>query len=161
MLESRKGKAISLSLVRPKLRYSCEVWSPSSNELKRRLEMDQRNVARFVTNNHSQESGVTNMLAHLNWETLESRRKRLQLKLLHKMFTCQVAFKLFNYFQIKNCRNLRNSHSKKLMPKFSRVDVVKHSFLYCEILKWNSLSSNLVKQILTFFLLMQRKFVKE
>ena len=60
-----------------------------------------------------------------------SHAGHLQLKLLHKMFTCQVALKLSDYFQINHCRNLRNSHSKELMQKFARVDVVKNSFFYC------------------------------
>ena len=74
--------------------------------------MIQRNAARFAKTNYSQRSSVTDMLGYLNWETQESRRARLQLKLLHKMVTCQVALKLFDYFQINNCRNLRKSHSK-------------------------------------------------
>ena len=143
---SRTKEKLYLSFVRPKLDYSCEVWSPSSKELKRRLEIVQRNAARFDTNNHSQRSSVTDNLAHLNWETLESRRTRLQLKLLHKMFTFQVALKLFDSVQINNCRNLRNSHSKRPMPKFARVDVVKHSLFYCVIPKWNSLPEHLVNQ---------------
>ena len=108
--------------------------------------MAQRNAARFVTNNHSQRSSVTDMLAHLNWETLESRRTRFQLKLLHKMFTCQVALTLFDYFQINNCRNLRNSHSKRPMLKFALADVVKHSLFYYVIPKWNSLPEHVVNQ---------------
>ena len=95
-----KGKTISLFLVLPKLEYSSEVWSPSSKELKQRLEMVQGNAAGFATNSYSQRSSVTDMLGHLKWETLESRRTRRQLKLLHKMFTCQVALKPFDYFQI-------------------------------------------------------------
>ena len=85
-------------------------------------------------------------LGCLNWKTLESRRTCLQLKLLHKMFTCQGAFKLSDYFQINHCRNLRNSHSKKLMQKFARVDVVKNSFFYCVIPKWNSLPEHIINQ---------------
>ena len=124
-------------------------WSPSSKELKQRLEMVQRNAARFVTNNYSQSSSVTDMLGHLNWETVESRRTQLKLKLLHKMFACQVTLKLFDYFQINNCRNLHNSHFKKLMPKFARVDAVKHSFFYRVIPKWNSLPDHEVSGVAT------------
>ena len=135
-----------LSLVRPKLEYSCEVWSPSSMELKQRIEMVQRNAARFVAGNYNRRSSVTDMLGCLNWETLESRRTCLQLKLLHKMFTCQVALKLSDFFQINHCRYLRHSHSKKLMQKFARVDVVKNSFFYCVIPKWNSLPEHIINQ---------------
>ena len=138
-----KRKTISLFLILPKLEYSSEVWSPSSKELKQRLEMVQGNAAGFATNSYSQRSIVTDMLGHLKWETLESRRTRRQLKLLHKMFTCQVALKPFDYFQINNSRNQRNSYSKTLMPKFAWVDSVTHSF-YCVIPKWNSLPEHVV-----------------
>ena len=60
--------------------------------------MAQRNAPCFVTNNYSQRYSVTGMLGCLNWETLESHRLRLQLKLLHKIFTCQGALKLSDNF---------------------------------------------------------------
>ena len=108
--------------------------------------MVQRTAARFIAGNYNRRSSITDMLGCLNWETLESRRTCLQLKLLHKMFTCKVALKLSDYFQINHCRNLRNSHSKKLMQKFARVDVVKNSFFYCVIPKWNSLPEHIINQ---------------
>ena len=61
--------------------------------------MVQRNAARFVTNNYSQRSSVTDMLFVFQWETLESGRIRFQLKLLHEIFTCQIALNLSDYFQ--------------------------------------------------------------
>ena len=93
--------------------------------------MVKRNTVCFVTNNYNQRSNVTDMLGSLKWETLEYHRTCLQLKLLHKIFACQVALKLSDYFQINHCRNLHNSHSKKLILKFAQVDVVKNSFFYC------------------------------
>ena len=87
---------------------------------------------------YSRRPGVTDMLGCLNWETLKSRRTRLQLKSFHKIFTCQVALKLSDYFQINLCMNLRNSLSEKLIPEFARFDVVKNSLFYWVIPKWNS-----------------------
>ena len=52
-----KGK-LYLSLVCPKLEYSCKVWSPSWRELKQRMEMVHRNAACFVTNNYSKRFSV-------------------------------------------------------------------------------------------------------
>ena len=46
---SHMKEKLYLSLVRLHLQYSCEVWSPSTKELKHRLEMVQRHAARFVT----------------------------------------------------------------------------------------------------------------
>ena len=61
--------------------------------------MVQRHVARCVAGNYNQRSSITSMLGCLNWETLESHRTCLHLKLLHKMFTRQVAFRLFSTMQ--------------------------------------------------------------
>ena len=108
--------------------------------------MIQRNAACFVASKYNRRSSVKAMLGCLNWESLESRRTCLPLKLLHKIFTCQVALKLSDYFQINHCRNLRSSLSKKLMPKFVRVNVVKNSFFYCLIPKLNSLPERIVNQ---------------
>ena len=107
--------------------------------------MVQRNAARFATNKYSQRSSATDMLRYLNWETLVSCRTHLQL-ILRKIFICQVALKIFDYFQINCCRSLHNSHSKKLMPKFVRVNAVKNSFFYCIIPKWSSLPEHIINQ---------------
>ena len=135
-----------LSLVRPHLEYSCEVWSPSTKELKHRLEMVQRHAARFVKNDYRQTASVTAMLKELNWDTLESRRTRFQLKYVHKMLSNQVALNPSDYFEKNTYSSLRNSHSKKLTLKFARVDVVKNSFFYSIVPLWNSLPPNVTEQ---------------
>ena len=134
------------ALVRPHLEYACEVWSPHTAELKHRIEAVQRNGARFVMGDYRQRSSVTELLLHLKWDTLESRRLLFQLKYVHKMFTNQVALNPFNYFSMESYRRTRNSNSKKIMPKFGRVDVVKFSFFFSIIPTWNSLPENIVSQ---------------
>ena len=136
-----------LSLVRPHLEYSCEVWSPSTEELKHRVEMVQRHAARFVKNDYRQTSSVTAMLKELKWDTLESRRTLFQLKFIHKMFTSQVALNPFDYFERNTYSSLRNSHSKKLTLKFAHVNVVKNSFFYSIVPLWNSLPTNVIEQV--------------
>ena len=134
------------ALVRPHLEYACEVWSPHTAELKHRIEAVQRNGARFVMGDYRQRSSVTELLLHLKWDTLESRRLLFQLKYVHKMFTNQVALNPFKYFSMASYRRTRNSNSKKIMPKFGRVDVVKFSFFFSIIPTWNSLPENIVSQ---------------
>ena len=136
-----------MSLVRPHVEYSCEVWSPSTKELKHRVEMFQRHAARFVKNDYQQTSSVTAMLKELKWDTLESRGTLFQLKYVHKMFTNQVALNSFDYFERNTYSSLRNSHSKKLALKFARVNVVKNSFFYSIVPLWNSLPPNVIEQV--------------
>ena len=132
--------------VRPHLEYACEVWSPHTAESKHRIEVVQRNGARFVMGDYRQRSSVTDLLSHLKWDSLESRRLLFQLKYVHKMFTNQVALKPLDYFSMAAFRTTRASHSKKIMPKFGRVDAVKFSFFFSVIPIWNSLPDNIVNQ---------------
>ena len=52
--------------------------------------MIQRRSARYVTNRYRNMSSVTDMLEELNWESLESRRTKIQLTLPHKIMNGMV-----------------------------------------------------------------------
>ena len=75
-------------------------------------------------------SSVNAMLKELNWETLDSRWARFQLKYVHKMLSNQVALNPFDYFERNTYSHLRSSSAKKLALKFAHVDVVKNSFFH-------------------------------
>ena len=61
------------TLVRPIIEYACTVWSPYHQQNVVKLEMVQRRprAARFVTNNYNRIASVTEMLHHLQWDTLD------------------------------------------------------------------------------------------
>ena len=134
------------ALVRPRLEYTCEVWSLHTAKSKHRIEMVQRNGARFVMGDYCQRSGVPDLLSHLKWDSLESHRLLFQLKYIHKMCTNQVALKPLDYFSMAAFRMTRASHSTTLMPKFGRFAAVKFSFFFSVIPIWNSLPDNIVNQ---------------
>ena len=71
------------ALVRPTLEYCASVWSPHTEQSKHKLE--QRRAARYYTNRHHKTSSQTEMLGDRQWETLESRRTKIQLALLFKI----------------------------------------------------------------------------
>ena len=73
------------ALVRLTLEYCVSVWSPHTEQSKHKLEMVQRRAARYCTNRYHNTSSVTEMLGDLQWETLESRRKKIQLTMLFKI----------------------------------------------------------------------------
>ena len=52
---------------------------PHHNRSLQKLEMTQRRAARYTTNNYTTTSSVNEMLQQLKWETLESRRTKIQL----------------------------------------------------------------------------------
>ena len=130
----------------PHFEYACKVWPPHTAALKHRIEMVQKNGARFVMGDYRQRSSVTELLLHLKWDSLELRRSLFQLKYVHKMFTNQVALKPLDFFSLAAFRMTRGSHSKKIMPKFGRVDAVKFSFFFSIIPIWNSLPDNIINQ---------------
>ena len=62
------------AIVRPQLEYAAPVWDPHIQEGIQRIEMVQRRAARWVLNDYSPYSSVSDMLGRLGWRTLEQRR---------------------------------------------------------------------------------------
>ena len=60
--------------VRPQLEYCAPVWHPWQQKFSAKIERVQRAAARYVLNDYSTTSSVTEMLHILNWQTVEHRR---------------------------------------------------------------------------------------
>jgi hypothetical protein len=85
-VSSEETKACAyISLVRPSLEYCSTVWNPYTKDRIYKIEMVQRRAARYVTNRYHNTSSVSSMIDHLGWETLESRRTKVQLTMLYKI----------------------------------------------------------------------------
>ena len=73
----------------PIIDYAAVVWSPHTQSNINTAEMLQWKAARFVFNNFSRCSSVSNMLERLGWDTLEQMRTQLTLlmfyKIIHKL----------------------------------------------------------------------------
>ena len=74
-----------MTMVRSNLEYFVTVWNPYKKDHIHKLEMDQRRAARFETKRFHNTSSVTDMLDHLQWETIEARRCKLQLTMFYKI----------------------------------------------------------------------------
>ena len=58
------------SLIRSILDYASVIWSPYTQKNIQAVESVQRRSARFVTNNYSPYTSVTNLLTNLGWKPL-------------------------------------------------------------------------------------------
>ena len=104
------------------------------------LEQVQQRAARFATKTYSgQEGWVTQTLKtlnHLNWPTLEHRRKVNRLTLMYKTLHHQAAINIPPYVKHKTVMKTRNSDPMKFIP----------------VLKHHVMSTNIVfglKQLMT------------
>ena len=73
------------SLVSPQIEYASAVWSPYTKENINKIEKVQRRAARWVSNDYSSYSSITDMLSSLGWRSLENRRTDTRLAMFYKM----------------------------------------------------------------------------
>ena len=66
------------------------IWSPHLQNNIYQIEMVQRKAARFVFNDDSRHSSVTDMLNRLNWQSLEKRRDDLTLLMFYKIINQHI-----------------------------------------------------------------------
>ena len=87
------------SLVRPQVEYGSAVWSPYTKENKDKIEMVQRRAAKWVSNDYSTYSSVTEMMSNLGWRSLENRRYDTRLLMVYKIVYGLVAIPVPSYFE--------------------------------------------------------------
>ena len=89
--------------------------------------MVQRRAARFVTRRYRNISSITDMLNYLEWETLETRRRKLQLTVISKIIHELIDIPLSEYLTPASSRT-RASHSLKYQQHSTSTDCFKYSF---------------------------------
>ena len=132
-----------LSLVRFKLEYAASVWDPHHTSDTNKLEQVQRRAARFVCNNYSPYSSVTQMLSDLGWQQLKNRRKHIRLALFYKIVHHLTAVPHEDILRKADSRT-RSSHNYKYRTLRSHKDPYKISFFPRTILEWNPLPADIV-----------------
>lgn len=125
------------SLVRPIVDAS-PVWDPYHKTEIDRIEMVQRRGARYVTNRFGNRSSVSSMIQHLEWRSLESRRRDARLALFYKIEHGEVAIRKEGRL-IRPRRSTRNTHDKSYLLPSTNKDCRKYSFFPRTIRDWNSL----------------------
>ena len=110
----------------------------------KKVEMVQRRAARYATNRYRNTSSVTDMLDNLEWETLESRRTKIQLVMFFKIINDPVDIPSSNYLIPANSKT-RSNNSKKMQQYHTRSDVFKYSFFPRTTRNWNQLPATIAE----------------
>ena len=97
------------TLVRPQLEYASPVWSTYTQPNINKVEAVQHRTARWVTNDYSSYSSVTQMINSLGRRSLEQRRADMCLILFYKIVYGLVAIPLPTYIQ-RQVRMTRTMH---------------------------------------------------
>ena len=116
--------------VRPQLEYCAPVWHPWHETFSYKIERVQRAAARYVLNDYSSTSSVTEMLHILNWQTLENRRIQNSLIMFYKI---QNQLVNVDHHHLTETRNLR------FFVPYSRTKYHMNSYFPRTIRYWNSL----------------------
>ena len=128
------------TLVRPHLEYCCTVWNPFTTKDIMRVENIQSRAARFVLNNYS----VTTMIRHLEWSSLEQRRKKASLLMMYKIHHGLIAINPDNYLIAMPPSATRSYHLSKFQLIPARIQIYKNSFFPRTVTWWNSLPDNIL-----------------
>ena len=115
-----------------------EMYTSDTNK----LEQVQRWAARFMCNNYSPYSNVTQMLSDLGWQQLKDRRKHIRLALFYKIVHHLIAVPHEDILRKADSRTI-SSHDYKHRTLRSHKDPYKFSFFPRAILEWNPLPADI------------------
>ena len=132
------------TLVRPHIEYCCTIWNPSTKDGTDRVEAVQRRAARYVCNQYGRTESVTKMINELDWESLSSRRTKIQLTMLYKIINHLIDIPPDPYLSTSR-RRLRSNHSLKYNHYSTRTDIFKFSFFPRVIPTWNLLPATVAE----------------
>ena len=135
--EDTKANAY-FTMVRSNLEYCSSVWNPHHKDQVHKVEMVQRKATRFTTKRYRNTSSVSSMLDHLQWESLESRRSKIQLTLLYKVVNDLVDIPSSAYLTPSTSKT-RSSHTKKFRQFSPSTYCFKFNFFPRSVPLWNSL----------------------
>ena len=138
-ISSPKPKTTAYTtLVRPLLEFAPSVWDPYVQKDIKKVEMVQRRAARYVTNWYHNTSSVTDMLNHLQWTSLETRRQHQRLVMLYKIHHDIVAVPAATYMTPAT-RITRHTHPLTYQVPTYATDYGRFSFFPRTIQDWKNL----------------------
>ena len=124
------------------MEYASAIWSPYTKENINKIEMLQRRAARWVCNDHSPYSSVTDMLSNLGWRSLELRRYDSRIRIFYKIVYGLVAIPVPPYFERTMVQT--RHHPLACRQIHTSVSYYYYSFFPMSFILWNRLPADLV-----------------
>ena len=118
--------------VRPLVEYAASVWDPWQKNINKN-EMIQHRAIRYIFNNYSFTSSVSNMLSRLNLPTLEKRRQ------ISSSFCFTKSNITYNVVYIPFPGNIQSSMRSRYTFPRSRINIHRYSF-FPELLNFGTIS---------------------
>jgi hypothetical protein len=130
------------ALVRPKLEYCVQAWSPYLKKDKDKLEKVQHRATKMI--HELKNKNYKERLAETRLTTLEERRIRGDLIETFKMIKGLSNVNYRDFFTIVSTNKTRG-HSLKLEKQRARLDLRKYTFSHRVVNEWNKLPDHVVK----------------
>ena len=111
------------------------MWSPYTQANINKVEKVQRRAARWVSNDYSSYSSVTQMLNTLGWRSLEQRRADVRLILFYKIVYGLIEITIPAYIR-HPVKMTRTMHSMHYIQIPTTASYYKYSFFPLVIVQW-------------------------
>ena len=125
-------EAAYATLVKPKLQYASTAWDPYYKNGQASLGQYDRTAT------------VTNMLQHLQWDSLKTLRRNVRLTTMYKMCHGHLEGNWSNYLIPNNERRTRGSHTLKFQVPKGHKNIFRYTFFSRTIIEWNKLPQEIV-----------------
>ena len=132
------------TLVRPTIECCSAVWDPYNQDQIYQLEAIQRRAVRFIKNDYSKKTSVTELLKDTHMRTLQERRKIDRLTILHKAREGLLALPVQTVLHPTR-RITKRSHQNSYQELQVNKDVFKFSFYPRTVKDWNNLPPSLTQ----------------
>ena len=136
-IQTNNPKLKESAYVRPFVEYAASVCDPWQNKYIEKIELIQHRAIRYIFNDYSSSSSVTNMRSKLNLPTLKKRREISPLILFYK-----IKHHLVNIIFPDNIHPSLRSRYTLTFPR-STINAHKESFFPITAKLWNNLPFDL------------------
>lgn len=129
--------------VRPILEYCTEIWSPYQKLLINKIEKVQKLYTRIVYKKCGLPyTNYENRLTAFNLQSLENRRKALQLTTLHKLVFNKFDFDIFKIIDFSQRRSRKHDYQIRVKHRNKKSA---NSFIHRNSNNWNNLDAGMVR----------------